>query len=175
MGAALSSMICRLTIGKKKYKEVAEELKTVLEESEQLRDELKGLIAKDSAAFDKLVASRRMPKDTEAEIAARNGAILEATKGAARTPLETAGLALRVMELAKVVAEKGNVNSVSDAGVAALMAKAAIEGAIYNVKINIGGFEDTAFVEEMQSKAREVQEKSSSLDEEIRNIVESKL
>jgi glutamate formiminotransferase/formiminotetrahydrofolate cyclodeaminase len=175
MGAALSSMVCRLTIGKKKYKDVAEELKGVLENSERLREELKEMIARDSAAFDRLVAARRMLKDTEAEIAKRSEAILEATKGAARTPLETARLALRVMDLARVVAEKGNVNSVSDAGVAALMAKAAVEGAIYNVRINISGFEDTSFVEEMQTGIKEILEKSDRLASDIRNVVESKL
>ena len=175
LAAALNSMVCRLTVDKKKYQDVAEELKGVLEKSEVLRAQLKEMIAKDGAAFDKLMASRKMPKDTEQEIAKRHKAIGEATKGAAQTPLETARLALQVMELSKTVAEKGNVNSVSDAGVAALMAKAAIEGAIYNVKINISDFEDKVFVEEMRNNIKAIKEMSDGLAGEIRNIVESKL
>ena len=79
------------------------------------------------------------------------------------------------MEFSKTVAEKGNVNSVSDAGVAALMAKAGLEGAIYNVKINTGSFEDKEFVAEMMQKAGDLQEKSDKLASEIKQIVESKL
>jgi len=175
MGAALNSMVCRLTVGKKKYKEVADELKDILDKSEILRDELKEMIIKDGEAFDGVMSARKMIKDTDEEIAARDAAIFEATKGAARTPLETAGLAMKVLEMAKTVAEKGNVNSVSDAGVAALMAKAAIEGAIYNVKINIGGFEDQAFVDEMTQKAGKIIKASDILAEEVKKIVESKI
>jgi len=175
MGAALNSMVCRLTVKKKKYKDVAEELTEVLNQSETLRDKIKEMIVKDGKAFDGLVAARKMPKDTENEQDKRAAAIVEATRGAARVPLETAGLALQVMEMSKIIAEKGNVNSVSDAGVAALVAKAAIEGAIYNVKINIVGFEDQEFVNEMTGKVKELQEKSDKLAAEIKNIVESKM
>jgi len=175
LGAALNSMVCRLTVGKKKYKEVADELKSVLERSEELRSDLKEMIAGDGAAFDAVMTARKMAKDTEQEVEKRNRAIFEATKGAATTPLETARLALEVMKLSKVIAEKGNVNSVSDAGVAALMAKAAVAGAIYNVKINIGEFEDQQFVDEMQRRVKEIETAGDKLADEIRNIVESKL
>ncbi|MEW5923544.1 MAG: glutamate formimidoyltransferase [Candidatus Zixiibacteriota bacterium] len=175
LGAALSSMVCRLTIGKKKYAEVEGELKEVLDKSEALREQLKEMIVKDGEAFDQVMAARKMPKDNEEEIARRDAAIFAATKIAARTPLETAGLALKVLELSKVVAEKGNVNSVSDAGVAALMARAAIEGAIYNVKINIGGFSDQAFVKEMTDKIGVLKKASDTLAEDVRKIVESKI
>ena len=175
LGAALSSMVCRLTIGKKKYAEVEGELKEILEKSEDLREQLKEMIVKDGEAFDQVMAARKMPKDNDEEIARRDAAIFAATKIAARTPLETAGLALRVLELSKTVAEKGNVNSVSDAGVAALMAKAAIEGAIYNVKINIGGFGDQEFVNEMTAKIGVLKSTSDKLADEVRMIVESKI
>lgn len=175
LGAALSSMVCRLTIGKKKYADVENELKEILEKSEALREQLKEMIVKDGEAFDQVMAARKLPKDNDEEIARRDKAIFVATKIAARTPLETAGLALKILELIKVVAEKGNVNSVSDAGVAALMAKAAIEGAIYNVRINIGGFGDQMFVDEMTGKIKILKEASDRLAEEVRKIVESKI
>jgi len=84
-------------------------------------------------------------------------------------------MACEVLELAKDIAENGNVNSVTDAGVAALMAKAALEGAIYNVKINISGFEETEFVESMNSSSEELITKSTLLADEIKSIVESKI
>ena len=83
-------------------------------------------------------------------------------------------MALKVLELTKEVAEKGNVNSISDAGVSALMAKAALEGAIYNVKINIGGLNDRELVEKLSSEIKILQERSTSLADDVRRIVESK-
>ncbi|UCD16664.1 MAG: glutamate formimidoyltransferase [Candidatus Zixiibacteriota bacterium] len=175
LGAALNSMVCRLTVMKKKYQDVAAELAAVRDESENLRLSLQELIKRDGLAFDNLMAARKMPKDFEEERKKRDRAVFEATKGAALVPLETAEQALKVLEHSRTVAAKGNLNSVSDAGVAALMAKAALEGAVYNVKINISGFEDRTFVEEMESKVSALQEKSEILAAEIKRIVEGKL
>jgi len=175
LGAALSSMVCRLTVMKKKYQDVADELKGILDRSEELRRQLQEMIVKDGQAFEAVMAARKMVRDTDEEKAAREKAIFEATKKAAQTPLETAQKSLEVMELAKIVAEKGNVNSVSDAGVAALMTKAAIDGAIYNVKINISGFEDEAFVKSMNEQIASLEKNSSALADEIKKIVESKI
>ncbi len=174
LGAALNTMVCRLTVRMIKYRDVRPDIERLLDGSEKLRAELKEMIAKDGAAFDKYMAARKMPKDTPEEQEKRNKEIFEATKEATIVPLDTARLALQVLEMSKEVAEKGNVNSVSDAGVAALMAKAAIEGAIYNVKINISGFEDEAFVNEMQTAVKELQDKSDKLAAETKEIVESK-
>ena len=175
LGAALNSMVCRLTIMKKKYKDIKEEMEALRDKSEELRLILQEMIQRDSEAFDGLMAARRMPKDFDNEIEKRNQAIFESTKRAALVPFQTAEYANRALEFSKTVAEKGNANSVSDAGVAALMAKAAIEGALYNVKINISGFEDQAFVDEMTSKVKALQDKSDMLAAEVRQIVESKL
>ncbi len=175
LGAALNSMVCRLTVMKKKYKDVAEELTALRDNSEQVRYTLQDLIKRDGEAFDALMGAMKMPKDFDQEKEKRAKAIFEATKGAALVPLETAETALKVLEQSKIVASKGNVNSVSDAGVAALMAKAAIDGALYNVRINISGFEDQAFVDEMKAKIKPIQERSDALAAEIRQIVESKL
>ncbi|MCX6826302.1 MAG: glutamate formimidoyltransferase [candidate division Zixibacteria bacterium] len=175
LGAALDSMVCRLTVGKKKYAEVEKDLIIVRDKSEALRAQLTDMIKKDGEAFDRVMTARRLPKDTEEEIGKRVREIITATKGAALVPLETARLALGVLELTREVAQKGNVNSISDAGVAALMAKAAIEGAIYNVKINIGSLEDKEFVDRLRGEIAELQKKSSSLADEIRGIVESKI
>ncbi len=175
LAAALDSMVCRLTIGKKKYAEVEKDLTVIRDKSEALRAELTEMIRKDGEAFDKVMAARKLPKDTEEDIRKRNREIIAATKEAALVPLQTAGMALAVMELTKDVAEKGNVNSISDAGVAALMAKAAIEGAVYNVKINIGSLEDTDFATKLRREISELQAKSGVLADEIKKVVESKL
>jgi len=175
LGAALNSMVCRLTVMKKKYKDVAEELKAIRDSSEETRLTLQDLIKRDGEAFDALMTAMKMPKDFDEEKEKRAQAIVAATRGAALVPLETAETALKVLEQSKIVASKGNVNSVSDAGVAALMAKAAIDGALYNVRINISGFEDQAFVDEMKGKIKPIQERSDALAAEVRQIVESKL
>jgi glutamate formiminotransferase/formiminotetrahydrofolate cyclodeaminase len=175
LAAALNAMVCRLTIGKKKYAQVEKDMEMLRDASESLRAELTEMIKKDGEAFDKVMAARKLPKDNGEEIKKREAEIINATKIAAEVPLETAGMALRVMELTKEIAEKGNVNSISDAGVSALMAKAAIEGAIYNVKINIGGLGDSEYVDQMRARIGDLQEKSDRLAEEIKRLVESKL
>jgi glutamate formiminotransferase/formiminotetrahydrofolate cyclodeaminase len=175
LAAALDAMVCRLTVGKKKYVDVQQELTAIRDRAETLRAQLTEMIKKDGEAFDKVMSARKLPRDTESEISRRNAEIIAATKQAALAPLETARLSLQVLELTRIVAEKGNVNSVSDAGVSALMAKAAIEGAIYNVKINISSLDDTQFVENLRREIAGLQEKSSLLADEIRKVVESKL
>ncbi|SYZ73109.1 conserved hypothetical protein [Candidatus Zixiibacteriota bacterium] len=174
LAAALDSMVCRLTIGKKKYAEVEKDLTEIRDKSETLRAELTEMIKKDGEAFDKVMAARKLPKDNDEEMKKRELEIIAATKVAAQVPLGTAKLALEVLRLTKDVAEKGNVNSISDAGVAALMAKAAIEGAIYNVKINIGGLDDKPFADGLRENINTLQKESTSLAEQIKNIVESK-
>ena len=168
-------MVCRLTIGKKKYKKVEEQIKDWRDKSEVLRRQLQEMIISDGQAFDDVMKAGKLPKDTDDEIKKRDIAIVEATKHAAEVPLETAKMAYEVLKLAKHIAENGNVNSVTDAGVAALMAKAALEGAIYNVKINISGFDDAKFVESMNSNSEELVTKSTILADEIKSIVESKI
>lgn len=174
LAAALDSMVCRLTIGKKKYAEVEKDMERLRDLSEALRAELTDMIKKDGEAFDKVMAARKLPKDSEDEAGKREAEIIASTKIASLVPLETAKMALKVLELTKEVAEKGNVNSISDAGVSALMAKAALEGAIYNVKINIGGLNDREFVEKLNSEIKFLQERSTSLAAVIKGIVESK-
>ncbi len=139
LSAALGAMVCGLTVGKKKYIDVSEELKTVLKKLETLRPELTFMIEKDAQGFERVLTARRMPKYTDFEIAQRNAKIQEATEAASMIPLEVMEKTVAVMELLPVVAEKGNVNSISDVGVANLMAISAVKGAIMNVLINLPG------------------------------------
>lgn len=175
LAAALAAMVCRLTIGKKKYAGVQEEMEKVLTEAETLRAKLTRLADDDAKAFDKVMAARKLPKDSESEIAARDKAIDAATREAAQVPLEVCRTAYRVIELADVCAAKGNVNAASDSGVAAQMAYSAIVGAGLNVKINMTGFPDVTFRDQLLSEARELQAKGQSLTEQVLRTVHARI
>ena len=175
LSAALGAMVCGLTVGKKKYLDVAEELKVVLKKLEALRTELTFMIEKDAQGFELVLEARRMPKYTDFEIGQRNAKIQEATLVASSIPLEVMEKATAVMELLSTIAEKGNVNSISDVGVANLMAISAVKGAMMNVRINLHGLEDESKRNELAGKSSAILERAQGLFEKIEKIVESKL
>ncbi|MCJ7507339.1 MAG: glutamate formimidoyltransferase [candidate division Zixibacteria bacterium] len=175
LGAALCSMVCRLTIGKKKYAEFEEELKGVLEKSENLLKELKELVTKDAESFNAVMDARKLSQRDEEEIARRTNTIQEATKRAALVPIEVMEKSLEVLSLSRIVAEKGNPNAVSDAGVSALMAKAAMEGAYLNVRINLPSIEDREFVASTKEKADKIRQDAEILIQEVKRIVDDKI
>jgi formiminotetrahydrofolate cyclodeaminase len=145
IGAALTSMVCRLTIGKKKYAANEDELKRVLEQSEKLREIFTELIDRDTEAFNKVMEALSLPKDNEGQKQMRAQAIEHSMKEATAVPLEVMKHVVDAIALAKVVAAKGNSNSASDAGVSALMLHAAMESAALNVRINLAGIKDAEF------------------------------
>jgi len=171
-GAALASMVCNLTIGKKKYAEVQDELKAVLDQTELLRKELTQLIDKDTEAFNSVMAAFGLPKATEQEQAARATAIQEATKAATLVPLSVMQTCEKALLHAKTVAQKGNKNSASDAGVAALMLQAGCAGAALNVRINLGGLNDPSFVEQVARESAEIAQKVERTTREVMSEVE---
>ncbi|MEZ5360469.1 MAG: glutamate formimidoyltransferase [Candidatus Zixiibacteriota bacterium] len=175
LGAALTSMVSRLTISKKKYKEVHDEISAILAQSEILRKELSDLIVKDKEAFDRVMEAFKLPKDSEEMVRDRANHIEAATKGAALVPLKVAEKSLEVLSLVKVVAEKGNSNSITDAGVGALMAKAAMDGAILNVRINLSGLADKDFVKKLTGEIEGYKARGEALADEIARIVEQKI
>lgn len=138
LGAALNSMVANLTIGKKKYVDVEAEMKDVLGKAETLRLELTRLIEEDANAFDKVMQAMKLPKETDEEKAARTDAMQASLVDAATVPLAVMEKCVDVIRLSKAVAEKGNKNAVSDAGVAALMGRAGAHAARLNVMINLG-------------------------------------
>jgi len=150
LGAALASMVANLTIGKKKYVDVEDDMKAVLQKTEALRLELAQLIDEDAAAFGKVMKAMKLPKETDEEKAARKTAMQASLIDAATVPLAVMEKCVDVIRLSKGVAEKGNKNAVSDAGVAALMGRAGAHAARLNVLINLGWInadEHGAFVE----------------------------
>ncbi len=175
LGAALVAMVSRLTVGKPKYAHVSEELGMVLSEADTLRAQLADLVQRDAEAFDEVMAAFRMPRETEDQKRERSAAIQRATRGATEIPLKVLSLSARVLELSRTAAEKGNVNSVSDAGVAAEMARAAARGAALNVRINLGSLKDEDFVTKTQVELSDNLNRIEELYTHINKIVEDKL
>jgi len=174
LGAALISMVGNLTVGKKKYEDVEEDIKKIISSSEKLRYELSQLIEEDVKVFNNFMATYKMPKETEDEKKIRAEKIQESLIKAARVPLKTAYKCLDIMILSQEVAEKGNVNVISDAGVAVLMAEAALESAILNVKINLRMIKDEKIREELSSSIKELLLKEKGQKEKVLEIVEEK-
>lgn len=175
LGASLTSMVCNLTIGKKKYADVESDLKKILVRAEDLRGQFTVLIDKDTAAFNKVMEAFGLPKDTEPQKALRAAAIKEATKEATLVPLEVMKHCIDALALAQEVASKGNANSISDAGVSALMLHAACEGAALNVKINLNALDDPEFVGWKADELESLRNTSGMMLEEIQSIVDAKM
>ena len=175
LGAALASMVCNLTVGKEKYLKFQNEIKEVLKKSESLRKDLTKLIDKDTQAFNDLMKAFKLPKETEKQMEVRSKAIQEGYKIAAGVPLETAETSQEILDLAKVVAEKGNQNSITDAAISAIMAKAGVDAAILNVKINLKSIKDENFVNNINAQLNELQKNTNEKTEEILKIVNSKI
>jgi glutamate formiminotransferase/formiminotetrahydrofolate cyclodeaminase len=175
LGAALSSMVCRLTIGRKRFLEVSEELKVIVEKAETIRKQMEEFIVKDAESFDKVMTAMKLPKYTDEEKGKRNQAVQEATRGAIEVPLQVMEQGLEALKLSRTVAEKGNPNMISDAGVSALAARTAVGGAYYNVRINLNSLEDQEFVKTTREKADAVKSQAEALAQEIEELVEERL
>ena len=142
LGAALAEMVAGLTIGRKKYVAVDSEMKELAARAVTLGARLAALVKEDSDSYALVSAAYKLPKETPAQVAARDAAIQAALMKAAAVPLETARACVAVAKLAAACAQRGNTNAVSDAGVAALLAEAACKGAAYNVRINVSSMSD---------------------------------
>lgn len=152
LGSALSSMVANLTYGKKEYRKANRRMKNLALQAQVLKDEFIDLIEKDAEAFNNVMSAMRLKKKTEEEKKKRDEAIEEATKKATLVPLEIMKKSERILDLAAVAEKKGNQNSVSDAGVAAIMADAACEGGYLNVIINLGNIKDEEFKKSIKAE-----------------------
>ena len=175
LGAALTSMVCRLTIGKKKYADVQSKMESVLKKSEDLRAKLTSVIDEDTVAFGKVMAAFGMAKESEDQKTQRNKAIQEATKTAILVPLKLMSLCEEGLGLARIVAEKGNKNSLSDAGVSLLLLQAAANGAALNVRINLPGLEDQKFRDEAYEQVTNISKRIDSAVAQVMPILMAKL
>jgi formiminotetrahydrofolate cyclodeaminase len=175
IGAALVSMVGSLTVGKKKYVDVQEDVQRILDQSEALRRKCVRLLEDDVAAYTQVSKAYKMPRDTDEQKSARSAAVQEALKGATEVPMVLAETCVQILNLCPESAEKGNIRAVSDVGVGALMAEAALRAAALNVWINLGSIKDQAFVQRESARLDALLEGKAELKEAIMKDVQAKL
>ncbi|MBM3543588.1 MAG: cyclodeaminase/cyclohydrolase family protein [Alphaproteobacteria bacterium] len=174
-GAALVSMVCNLTIGKKKYADVESEMKDVLAKAEALRLKLTSMIQDDVKAFDTVMAAYGMAKETDADKERREAAIQAALKQATDVPMRCCHAARDVIDLAATASDKGNLNVISDAGVAVLAGYAALRSAALNVFTNARMITDKTFAEARLKELHELLAGAEEATEKAYNVVKGKL
>jgi len=171
LGAGLAEMVANLTIAKKGYETVQSEMKEIAEALQNLREKLVTEVDKDSNAYQGVLEAFKLPKNTESEKEQRTAAIQEAMKNAARVPLGVAYDALQVMDLAEKTIRNGNRNAVSDGAVGTMMARTAVLGALFNVKINLASVKDKAFVEDMMREVNQLESRVHEREKQILSYV----
>jgi formiminotetrahydrofolate cyclodeaminase len=167
LGAALTSMVCNLTIGKEQFAAVEGRMNEVLAASEAARARLQQLLQDDTTAYSGVLVAYRLPKDTDEQKAARHRAVQDGLIVAADVPLEICRVAVEVCRLAKVAAELGNTNAVTDAGIGALLGEAAAVGAALNVRINLGSIEDADYVRHTSAELDGILAEAAALRAEV--------
>lgn len=167
LGAALTAMVCALTVGKKKYADVQELAVESQKKAEDLKARFVDVMDRDTEAFNAVSAVFAMPKDTDEQKAARKAAMQEALKGCTKTPFEMMQLACETLELTRSLVGRLNASAASDLGCSALSLRAAIQGAWLNVLINISGIADEAFAAEYRKNGEALLAKALPLADEI--------
>ena len=167
LGAALSSMVAALSHEKKELLDLKPEMDEIGIEAQNLKDRLSFLVDEDTNSFNKVMDANRLSATNAEEQTAKNQAIEIANKYAIEIPMETAKKCFRVIELAGTLVEKGNPNSISDAGVAAEIALAGVSGACMNVLINLTSVEDDSYCDDMRNKVEDMMEKAESLQKVV--------
>ena len=171
LGAGLAEMVANLTIAKKGYEAVEGEMQAIAEVLKNLREKLVTEVDKDSDAYTGVLAAFKLPKNTEAEKEVRAVTIQEAMKNAARVPLGVAYDSMQVMDLAEKVIRNGNRNAASDGAVGTMMARTAVLGALFNVKINLASVKDKAFVDKMTREVNQLEGRVHEREAEILSYV----
>lgn len=167
VGAALTAMVCALTVGKKKYADVQELAVESQKKAEELKARFVDVMDRDTEAFNAVSAVFAMPKETDEQKAARKTAMQEALKGCTKTPFEMMQLACETLELTRSLVGRLNASAASDLGCSALSLRAAIQGAWLNVLINISGINDEAFAAEYRKNGEALLAKALPLADEI--------
>lgn len=157
ISAALSEMVAALTIGRKGYESSEKEMMEIIQRARGLREKLTKDIDRDSDAYSQVITAFRLPNDTEENKNRRRQAVQDGFKQAALIPLGVAKDASDLLNLAEKVVKRGNKNAVTDAAVAVMIARAAILGALLNVKINLNSIKDKNFVDDIKSQVQEIE------------------
>ena len=166
LAAALSSMVANLTLGKEKFAPVEPEVKELLAEAEEVRQNLLMLVEEDAAVFNSFMSCYKLPKATEAEKAARTAAIRNAAKQAAEVPLAIARASFKVLQLAHRLVIIGNPGVITDGACSALLARAALRCAEYNVRINLGLTKDEAYNDQVAAELNKLLKTAEELEEQ---------
>lgn len=167
LASSLGQMVCNLTIGKPKYAAAEPRLREVKTELEQLSARLRELIGEDAASFEAVLQAYRLPKETDDQKAARAEQIQIATRGAVDVPLETAQRGYQVLILLRELADIGNPNALSDVAVGAQLAKVAVNGASYNVSVNLDSIADRKSAENTREGMKGLIEEASIIASEV--------
>ncbi len=175
LGAALGTMVANLSSHKRGWDDTWEEFALLAEEGARIQRNLLSLIDEDTDAFNLIMKAFELPKRTDEEKAIRAKAVEEATLQAAKVPLAVIKEAYKSFDLLRAMAEKGNPNSVTDAGVGVLATRACIRGAALNVRINVSGLKDKTIAASLLSEACEIDARAKEIEEEIIALVESKI
>jgi glutamate formiminotransferase/formiminotetrahydrofolate cyclodeaminase len=174
IGAALVAMVARLTIGKKKYAAVDDQMKEILTQADRLREELTSAVDEDSAAFEGVMSAFKLPKDTPSQERVRSKEIEAATLRASQVPLTVAKKSISVMALAERVLALGNLNAISDGASAAAMANAALTSAGYNVRINLSGLSDKTTGDILLTQLHTLEVKANKLQKEVQKSIQER-
>jgi glutamate formiminotransferase/formiminotetrahydrofolate cyclodeaminase len=175
LGISLATMVANLSSHKKGWDERWSAFSDWADKGQQYKNELMLLVDADTKAFNQIMSAMSLSKSTDAEKQVRKQAIQEATKFAIEVPFKVMQLAYESMTVIKAMAEVGNPNSVSDAGVGAVCARSAVIGAFMNVRINAAGYDDKVFVDVIVSKGKEIENNTIALEAEILSIVNRKI
>lgn len=171
MGAALASMVARLTLGKAEYAGVQQEIESIVQRTESLRERFQQLMQEDIDAYGRLSASFKMPRETDAERTARAFAIQARLVEAAHVPLEIAERAAELVQHCQRIAEIGNVNILSDVRIAAMLASSAGDGAGWLVRINLRALKDLELVGVLSNRLGTALERISACSQQVTNII----
>jgi len=175
LGAALGTMVANLSSHKKGWDDRWEVFSDIAAKGQLMKDKLLRLVDADTAAFNRIMEAFSLPKQSDSEKAIRKQAIQSATQNAIEVPLEVMKTAAAVLPLLKEMTINGNPNSVSDAGVGALCARAAVSGAFMNVRINAAGYDDKVYVEKVVAEGKAIEQQAIELEQEIVNLVNQKI
>lgn len=167
LAASLTEMVANLTIGRKEFESVDDEMKKIAKTAADMRKKLQNDIDNDAKAYQEVLAAFKLPKNTDGEKKQRSHAIQQAFKGAATVPLGVARETLKIMDLASRAITAGNPNAVTDGAVAVLAARTAALAAAYNVKINLSAIKDTQFVDELVREIEELESQVIKKEKEI--------
>lgn len=175
LAAALASMVCNLTIGKEKFAQQEPEVKCLLDEAEEVRATLLGLVEDDAAVFNSFMTCYKLPKATEEEKAARTAAIRSAAKQAAEVPMSIARASYRALMLAQRLVVIGNPGVITDGACSAILARAALRCAEYNVRINLGLTKDEAYNQQVSAELNNLLKTAEELEDEALAVTDKVL